>query len=94
MAQYFNCGYARVAAYDIAKNLSKQPNWIQLRSCNENELVTHFQKRFQHRKEFAITNATYFATFAPYSLYFTDDGIHHQRETNTMPIFPKNPGKS
>ena len=60
MAQYFNCGYAQVAAYVIAKNLSKQPNWIQLRSCNENELVTHFQKRFQHWKEFAITNATYF----------------------------------
>ena len=60
MAQYFNCGYAQVAAYETAKALSKQPNWTQLRMCNENELVMHFHKRFQQRRELKITNATYF----------------------------------
>ena len=60
MAQYFNCGYARVAAYEIAKKLSTTNDWTRLRNCNEEELVSHFQRRFHQRKEFAITNTTYF----------------------------------
>ena len=60
MAQYFNCGFARVAAYKIAKKRSTKPGCIQMRQCDQDELVLHFHKRFQQRKEFAITNANNF----------------------------------
>ena len=60
VARYLNyCGCAQVGAYDIAKNRLKQLNWIQLKSCNENELVPHFQKQFQDRKELLISLGTF-----------------------------------
>ena len=60
MALYFNCGFARIAAYEIAKKRSTKLGCIQMRQCDQDELVLHFHKRFQQRKEFAITNANNF----------------------------------
>ncbi len=54
MAQYFNCGFARVAVYEITKETSKTS--MALRSCNQNDLVAQFEKRFQKRSPFLIPN--------------------------------------
>ena len=56
MAQYFNCGFGRVAVYDIAKKSSTTSNWKQLRGCSEENLVAQFHKRFQNRTAFKISN--------------------------------------
>ena len=56
MALYFNCGYARVAIYNLAKKVSKTPNWMKLPRCNQENLVAQFHKRFHNRTAISITN--------------------------------------
>ena len=59
MTQYFSCGYARVAAYGIAKSIP-QKNWTKLRKCNHSDLASQLHKRFQQRKAFAIPDVNNF----------------------------------
>lgn len=61
MATYFNCGFARVALYETAKNLySSKHNWMQLHECDEDTLVLEFNKKFNNRNSFSVESKVNF----------------------------------
>lgn len=60
MSLYFNCGYARVAVYQIASKLHTENNWMKLEGCYKDNFVAQFHKRFQNRAKFSIQNSDNF----------------------------------
>ena len=55
MAFAINCGYARVAALEIAQNVSQNHHWQKDIFKNEEKISTLFLKRFQNRKAFTFS---------------------------------------
>ena len=61
MAIAINCGYARVAVFEIAQKISQNRCWQKDVSKNEEKISTLFLKRFQHRRAFTFNTPKVFA---------------------------------
>ena len=61
MALYFNCGYARVAAYEIARAVhGSTKNWQKLKGCDINSIIRKYQQCFHNRTQYKVDKPEYF----------------------------------
>ena len=60
MALAINCGYARVAAFEISQKVSQNRYWQKDILKNEEKISTLFLKRFQHRRAFTFNTSKAF----------------------------------